>query len=149
MLMQGLRVRGEIAAIYAHSDATKLELPLGGCPVHAGFNSLAEDWIEDYIDFNRDIIRNSDTTFYARVVSDSMEPVIPDGSLVVYDSSLEYTHGSLVVAVVNGGYVAKRYWRAAGGVELRSHNPAYAPIVVTEEMDCEIRGKIIAVIQTF
>ena len=50
---------------------------------------------------------------------------------------------------VQGGYVAKRYWRTPHGIELRSHNPSYQPIVLTEEMDCRIHGKIIAAIQVF
>lgn len=149
MRLDGIKVRGEIDMIFNHRGETALELPLGGAPVHAGFNALSEDWVEAYIDFNRDFIRNPDTTLYARIVSDSMEPVIQDGSWVVYDTSLEWCHGSLVIAMINGGYVAKRYWRTPYGVELRSHNPAYAPIVVTEEMDCLIRGKIIACIQAF
>ena len=149
MRFDGVEVRGEIDLIFAHNGKTKLELPVGGAPVHAGFGALSEDWIETYIDFNRDFIRNPDTTLYARIVSDSMEPVLQDGSYVVYDTSLEWHHGSLVIAVINGGYVAKRYWRTASGIELRSHNPAYKPIVITEEMDCRIRGKIIAAIQAF
>jgi DNA polymerase V len=149
MRLDGVKVRGEIDLILAHRGATALELPLGGVPVRAGFAALAEDWVEDYIDFNRDFIRNPDTTLYARIVSDSMEPVIQDGSWVVYDTSLEWTHGSLVVAIIDGGYVAKRYWRTPHGIELRSHNPAYKPLVITEGMDCRIRGKIIACIQAF
>ena len=78
-----------------------------------------------------------------------MEPVIQDGSFVVYDTSLEWTHGSLIIAIIDGGYVAKRYLRTPHGIELRSHNPNYQPIVLTEEMDCRIHGKIIAAIQVF
>jgi DNA polymerase V len=149
MRLDGVRVRGEIDLIFAHGGETALELPLAGSPVHAGFAELSEGWVEAQIDFNRDFIRNPDTTLYARIVSDSMEPVIQDGAFVVYDTSLEWTHGSLVVAIIDGGYVAKRYWRTACGIELRSHNPDYKPIVITEEMDCRIHGKIIAVIQVF
>lgn len=149
MRLDGVKVRGEIDLIFAHGGETALELPLAGAPVHAGFAELSEGWIEAQIDFNRDFIRNPDTTLYARIVSDSMEPVIQDGAFVVYDTSLEWTHGSLVVAIIDGGYVAKRYWRTNRGIELRSHNPDYQPIVITEEMDCRIHGKIIAVIQVF
>ena len=148
--IKGVKVRGEIDQIYAHNAQTALVLPLNGSLVYAGgFSGMSEDWIEAEIDFNEQFIRHPNTTFYARIVSDSMEPEIHDGSFVIYDSSLEYTHGSLVVAVIDGGYVAKRYWRTPDGVELRSHNPAYAPIRITEGMECEIKGKIICTIREF
>ena len=149
MRLDGVKVRGEIDLIFSHNGKTELELPLGGSPVHAGFAALSEDWIETYIDFNRDFIRNPDTTLYARIVSDSMEPIIQDGAYVVYDTALEWTQGSLIVAIIDGGYVAKRYWRTPDGAELRSHNPVYKPIILTPEMDCRIHGKIIAAIQVF
>lgn len=149
-MLKGLEVRGEIDRIYGHGGQTELKLPLVGSLVYAGgFTSLAEDWVSDEIDFNEQFIKHPTTTFYARIVSDSMEPEIHDGSIIVYDCALEFGHGSRVVAVVNGSYVAKVLWQTSEGYELRSYNPKYPPIKISEEIQCDIRGKITVVIRTF
>jgi DNA polymerase V len=149
-MLKGLQVKGEIDRVFAHGGQTELKLPVVGSLVYAGgFASLAEDWIADEIDFNDQFIKHPTTTFYARIVSDSMEPEIHDGSIVVYDTALEWGHGSRVVAVVNGCYVAKVLWQTAEGFQLRSYNPKYPPIKITEGMECDIKGKITVVIRTF
>lgn len=47
----------------------KLQLAPG---IKAGFPSPAEDYLHDSLDFNRDLIKNPEATFYARISGDSM-----------------------------------------------------------------------------
>ena len=48
--------------------------------IRAGFPSPAEDYNHDTLDFNRDLIRNPEATFYGKVEGDSMiEAGINDG----------------------------------------------------------------------
>ena len=46
--------------------AKQLELQLAP-GIRAGFPSPAEDYLHDSLDFNRDLIRNPEATFYGRV----------------------------------------------------------------------------------
>ena len=58
--------------------------------VKAGFPSPAEDYMGETLDFNRDLIRNPEATFYALVDGDSMMDVgICKGDIAVIDRSIE------------------------------------------------------------
>ena len=61
--------------------------------IKAGFPSPAEDYMHDTIDFNRDIIKNPEATFYGVVSGDSMiDAGINDGDIAVIDRSVEPPH---------------------------------------------------------
>ena len=61
--------------------AEKLELQFAPS-IKAGFPSPADDYLQDRLDFNRDLIRHPETTFYGRVSGDSMmDAGINDGYL--------------------------------------------------------------------
>ena len=63
-----------------------LQFASGG--IHAGFPSPAQDYIEDGIDLNKELIRHKASTFYGRVVGDSMtEAGIDEGDIIVIDPS--------------------------------------------------------------
>ena len=65
--------------------AKELELQLAPA-IKAGFPSPADDYRHDRLDFNRDLIRHPEATFYGRVDGDSMRDVgICDGDIAVID----------------------------------------------------------------
>jgi SOS-response transcriptional repressor LexA len=74
---------GSGTGIYLPDRRTKCSRPLVSSHVPAGFPSAAEDYVEGRIDLNRDLIRHPLTTFYIRVVGDSMVPEIYLGSLLI------------------------------------------------------------------
>lgn len=148
--VRGIRVSGEISRIYFHtSRPTGLERPLFLTPLQAGFPAPTESYVEAMIDLNRDLIKNPLTTFYAHVENDSMEPLIHDGAMVIYDSSLEVRHGHTVVAIIDGEYCIKHYCEHQGRISLVSENEKYAPIVITQEMDFILRGRVTGAIHLF
>lgn len=128
----------------------KLLRPLVLTRVPAGFPSPADDYIEGRIDLNRDLIRHPLATFYVRVVGDSMEPIIQSGALIVVDRMLETKDGDIVIARVDSELCVKRLRMTDdGAVWLSSENTIYEPIVITEEMDFEVWGKVSHAIHTF
>jgi DNA polymerase V len=148
--LRGIKVQGEISAIYFHtSNPISLERPLGATPLQAGFPSPTENYVEAMIDLNRDLIKNPLTTFYAHIENDSMEPLIHDGAMVIYDSSLEVRHGHTVVAIINNEWCVKHYCEHKGHISLVSENDKYAPIVITQEMDFIMRGRVTGAIHLF
>lgn len=50
----------------------KLDLPIAE-GLKAGFQSPAEDYSHETLDFNRDLIRNPEATFYGKVERDRVE----------------------------------------------------------------------------
>ena len=88
--------------------ASQLSLALAPT-IKAGFPSPADDYLHDSLDFNRDMIKNPEATFYGRVSGDSMiEAGICDGDIAVIDRSLQPLDGDVIVAFVNGEFTIKR-----------------------------------------
>jgi DNA polymerase V len=88
----------------------KVLLPFHINKVGAGFPSPATDYVEDEIDLNKYLIKNSPSTFLIRVQGKSMiNAGINDGDLLVVDRSLEPKNFSTVVANVNEELVVKNF----------------------------------------
>lgn len=123
-------------------------LPLAGSPVQAGFPSPAEDYTDDAIDLNRELIRNPSSTFYARVKGLSMKDAgIADGDLLVIDRSLPPIHGKIAVCYIDGNFTLKRLKVQKGRVWLLPENPDFQPIEVSEDNDFSIWGIVSFVIK--
>lgn len=104
--------------------------------IKAGFPSPADDYLRDSLDFNRDLIKNPEATFYGRVSGDSMRDAgINEGDIAVIDRSLQPTDGDVIVAYVNEEFTIKYLdltHKEEGYIELRPANPDYSPI----RIDC-------------
>ena len=100
----------------------KLKLPIAE-GLKAGFPSPAEDYSHETLDFNRDLIRNPEATFYGKVEGDSMiEAGINDGDIAVIDRSIEAEDGDIVVGYINDEFTIKYLdlrHRKDGYIELR------------------------------
>lgn len=121
--------------------------------IRAGFPSPAEDYQHDRLDFNRDLIRHPEATFYGRVEGDSMiEAGICNGDIAVIDRSLEPRNGDIVVGYVNGEFTIKYLdlgHREDGYIELRPANPNYKPIRVSENDGFEVWGVVVWTIKSW
>tara|TARA_B100002052_G_C15621726_1_gene479974 strand:- start:147 stop:539 length:393 start_codon:yes stop_codon:yes gene_type:complete len=88
----------------------KPKLPFYVHKVGAGFPSPATDYIEDDIDLNSYLIKNSPATFIIRVQGKSMIDVgIYDGDLLIVDKSINPKNYSTVIANVNEELVVKTF----------------------------------------
>lgn len=119
--------------------------------IKAGFPSPAEDYLQDRIDFNRDLIKHPEATFYGRVSGDSMIGVgIYDGDIAVIDRAEEPKDKDIVVAYVNGEFTLKFLNTAhaqEGYIELMPANENFKPIKVVNDDDFEIWGVVTFVIK--
>lgn len=119
--------------------------------IKAGFPSPAEDYLQDRIDFNRDLIKHPEATFYGRVSGDSMVGVgIYDGDIAVIDRAEEPKDKDIVVAYVNGEFTLKFLNTAhaqEGYIELMPANENFKPIKVVNDDDFEIWGVVTFVIK--
>ena len=77
--------------------------------IKAGFPSPAEDYLSESLDFNRDLIKHPEATFYANVDGDSMIGLgIYPGDIAVIDKSLEPAHGDIIVSYINEEFNIKQ-----------------------------------------
>lgn len=121
--------------------------------LRAGFPSPAEEYIHDSLDFNRDLIKHPESTFYGRVKGDSMiEAGIQDGDIAVIDKSRSASNGSIIVAYINNEFTIKYLdltHKDEGYIELRPANPKYQPIRITEADTFEVWGVVVYTIHPF
>lgn len=62
---------------------------------------------------------------------DSMEPTVPDGSVLLVDTEDDYPRDGIYVLRLDGGLVVKRLQRLQDGlVRIKSDNSAYDPVDV-------------------
>ncbi len=129
-----------------HSTQNKQYLLFPG--ISAGFPSPANDYLENAIDLNKELIRNPDSTFFGRVKGMSMKDAgIEDGDVLIVDKSVNARDGMIAVCYIDGEFTLKRIRLGKNSVTLLPANNQYAPIVVTEENDFLIWGIVTYVIK--
>lgn len=135
---------------YSPDYSSEVQIPFFDVGISAGFPSPADDFIELTIDLNKEIIKNKDTTFFAKVKGHSMKNVgINDGDLLVIDKSLEPKNNRIAVCQIDGEFTVKRIKIEKGIVWLIAENEDYKPIKVTSENDFLIWGIVTNAIKSF
>lgn len=134
--------------IHKADTSTELQLPLMGNTISAGFPSPADDFIDQAIDLNKELIKNPSATFLGRVKGVSMidAGIYPEDILIV-DKSLDVRSGDIVVSFINGEFTLKRISLDKNGIWLLPENKAYQPVLVTEENEFLIWGIVTYVIK--
>lgn len=121
------------------SSTLPLQFADGG--IRAGFPSPAQDYMEQAIDLNKELIRHPASTFYGRVVGNSMSGEgIDEGDILVIDKSQELIDGDLAVCFINGEFTVKRVKLEKDYAWLVPSNPDYEPIKVTKDDEFTIWG---------
>ena len=87
----------------AEEDKKEILAPMMESGVHAGFPSPAQDYINSFIDLNKELVRHPAATFFARVVGDSMvDADVNEGDVLVVDKSIEPKEGDMAVCFIDG-----------------------------------------------
>ena len=116
--------------------------------ISAGFPSPADDFKETRISLDRELVKNKEATFYARVSGDSMvEAGLDDGDLLVIDRSLNPENGKIAVCLVDGEFTVKRIKKEKNKLYLMPENIKYKPIELKEENELIIWGVVDYVIK--
>jgi DNA polymerase V len=116
--------------------------------ISAGFPSPAEDFSENRLSLDDELVKNKETTFYARVSGQSMIGAgLDDNDLLVIDRSLEPKNNKIAVCFLDGEFTVKRLRVDIEGVWLQPENPNYPIIHITEENNFLIWGIVTNVIK--
>jgi DNA polymerase V len=144
-------------------------VPMMESGVHAGFPSPAQDYINSFIDLNKELVRHPAATFFARVVGDSMvDADVNEGDVLVVDKSIEPREGDMAVCFIDGEFTLKHisFHDPAAGKSVKAARPGvsydilrhqriwllpanenYPPIEVTESNDFTVWGIVTYVIK--
>ena len=117
--------------------------------ISAGFPSTTEDIVGEKISLDDTLVRNKDTTFYAKVRGQSMiNAGLNHDDLLVIDRSLEPADKKIAVCYIDGEFTVKRLRVQKNEIWLQPENPDYPIINITEDNDFMIWGIVTNVIKT-
>ena len=123
-------------------------IPLTNNNISAGFPSPADDFKEIRISLDKEIIKNEEATFYARVDGESMQGAgLNDGDLIVIDRSEEPKNGSIAVCFLDGEFTVKRLKLKNKEIYLMPENSKYSPIKIGEVNELSIWGIVTYVVK--
>ena len=132
---------------YPTNSPRRLSLPLFTGKVAAGFPSPADDYVEKNLDLNELLVQKPAATFFVRAQGESMLGAgIHPNDILVVDRSLEAVPGKVVICAINGELTVKRLERVNDQWQLKAENPAYADIVIHDELELVIWGVVTNVI---
>ncbi len=115
----------------------------------SGFGAAADDYMERGIDLNEQLIRNKPATFFMKMNGSSMiNAGIFDGDILIVDRSVKPVNGKIVIAVIDGEMLIRRYERTINKLRLIPETPKLSPIEVSEFSDFKIWGVVIHLIRS-
>jgi DNA polymerase V len=136
------------ARVYFEYDQKIHAIPLYASRISAGHPSPADDYIEQYINLDKDFVKNPASTFLVIAHGDSMiNAGIQSGDMLVIDQKMEPSHGTIVIAAIDGELTVKRLSIKHNVMQLLPENPRYQPIVITTEQHVVIWGVVTFVIK--
>lgn len=108
-----------------------------------GFGAAADDYAERGIDLNEQLIRNKPATYFFRMKGDAMEDAgIYDGDVLIVDRSITLANGRVIVAVLNGELIVRRFHKNFSSAFLVPENNRYKPINLAEFTDFKLWGVV-------
>src|SRR5687767_1398784 len=109
-----------------------------------GFGAAADDYMERGIDLNEQLIRNKPATFFFRMKGDAMTGVgIFDNDVLIVDRSLKLVNGKIIVAILNGELLVRRFHQNFSSAFLIPDNNRYKPVNLAEFSDFKMWGVVV------
>lgn len=124
----------------------KLQIPYALDLIAAGFPSSAENFMEKVLSLDELMIKHPASTFFIRVLGDSMKPTINNNDILVVDKSLPFANNKICVVRINDEFTVKRVRIVENQIFLIADNPEYENLQITEHMDFEPWGLVTFVI---
>lgn len=116
--------------------------------ISAGFPSPADDFSEHRLSLDQELVKNKETTFYARVSGQSMIGAgLDDNDLLVIDRGLPPSNNKIAVCFLDGEFTVKRLRVSDNQMWLQPENPDYPIINITEANTFLIWGIVTNVIK--
>jgi len=108
-----------------------------------GFGSAADDYMERGIDLNEQLIRNKPATFFFRMKGDAMQEAgIFDGDILIVDRSVRLVNGKVIVAILNGELLVRRFHKNFSSAFLIAENQRYKNINLAEFSNFSVWGVV-------
>jgi DNA polymerase V len=114
-----------------------------------GFGVPVNDHMEKGLDLNEKLVTNKATTYFFRMKGDAMQEAgIFDGDILIVDRSVKLANGKIIVAVLNGELLVRRFHKNFTAAFLVPENTRYKNINLSEFSDFVVWGEVTYVIHT-
>lgn len=114
--------------------------------IRAGFPSTAEECLEKKLSFDDFLINSAKTTFSVRVIGDSMiDAGIYEDDIAIVEKGREPQNGDVVIALVDGEFTIKFYWKNKGVIRLEPANKEYP--IITAKQELQIFGVVTGIVR--
>ena len=108
-----------------------------------GFGAAADDYMDRGIDLNEQLIRNKPATYFFRMRGDAMKDAgIYDNDILVVDRSVKLANGKIIVAILNGELMVRRFHQNFTSALLIPENDRYKTINLAEFGDFNVWGVV-------
>ena len=109
-----------------------------------GFAAAADDYAERGIDLNEQLIQNKTATFFFRMNSHAMNGAgIFSGDILIVDRSITAANGKVVIAVLNGEMMVRRFERTFNRIRLIPETGNLAVIDIDSFADFTVWGVVV------
>jgi len=109
-----------------------------------GFGAAADDYMDRGIDLNEQLIRNKPATYFFRMKGDAMHDAgIFDTDVLIVDRSVKLVNGKIIVAVLNGELLVRRYHKNFSSAFLIPENNRYKTINLAEFGEFAVWGVVV------
>jgi repressor LexA len=117
--------------------------------VAAGYPVLAIENIEGSVNIDTSFLKRAENCFALRVKGDSMiNAGIHEGDIIIVSPQNNANNGEIVVALVDDDATVKRYEKTSDNqIVLIPENENYSNIIVTEENNFSLLGKVVGVLR--
>lgn len=135
----------KIGAIPLSSNPNIVKIPIIGS-VKAGYDYLAA---ENRIgEIETSLVGNSLEYFALEVKGDSMSPIFIEGDIVIIKKQNDCENNEIAIIIVNGEEgTIKKVRKTEQGIILQPLNPAYAPMIFTNEEIKSIPITIVGIVK--
>lgn len=114
----------------------------------AGYGCFNDYGTLEYIEVPEDLAKTGNIAI--RVVGDSMEPEIKDGDIIIVDTkNIDYILNKIIVVNYQGAVYLKKFVRDENDIYLKSINPYYPKIKITDQKELRIIGKLRSVMRYY
>lgn len=136
----------KVAEVF-YPGTSSTPIPLFISPVSAGTPADADSQVEQFVDLNELLITHPSASFFVRVQGNSMLPGIHPGDICIVNKALDPSSNSIVIAILDGEFLVKRYILKDGKPHLMADNPLFKNTIPLENYsNAEIWGVVTWVI---
>jgi DNA polymerase V len=123
-------------------ETSTLGNPFADTTIRPGLPAPVDDFLDNFIDMNQELVKNKEATFYARIVGNAGGNEFSEGDVLVVDRSLPLQKDKMAVCFLDGNFTLKKIRLEEGTLWVESLNASFDAIRITEDNQFMVWGMV-------